>query len=174
MRWSVTRPCGKVVGADAFGAVAAADQRFALGGDLAVRRLFLFVLDARRQHAQGLRLVLVLRAPVLAFDHGAGGKVRDAHGGVGLVDVLPARAGCAEGVDAQVGGIQFHFAHFVRFGQDGDGTGGGMDTALRFGGGHALHAMRAGFEFQHGVGALADDARDDFLVAAHFAQDSRK
>ena len=81
----------KVVGADALGAVAAADQRFALGGNLAVRFLLLFVLDARGQHAHCLRLVLVLRAAVLAFDHGAGRQMGDAHGGVGLVDVLAAR-----------------------------------------------------------------------------------
>ena len=75
----------------------------------------------------------------------------------------------AEGVDAQVGGVELDFAHFVRFGQDGDGAGRGVHASLRFGGGHALHAMRAGFEFQHGIRALADDSGDDFLVAAHFA-----
>ena len=45
-----------------------------------------------------------------------------------------------------------------------------MDATLRFGGRHTLHAMCTGFELQHRISALADDARDDFLVAAHLAQ----
>ncbi|KAG1241291.1 hypothetical protein G6F68_016849 [Rhizopus microsporus] len=43
-----------------------------------------------------------------------------------------------------------------------------MDAALRFGGGHALHAVRTGLELQAPVGAVAVDARDHFLVAAQF------
>jgi hypothetical protein len=46
----------------------------------------------------------VLRALVLALDDDARRQVRDAHGGVGLVDVLAAGAGGAVGVDAQVAG----------------------------------------------------------------------
>jgi hypothetical protein len=63
------------------------------------------VVDARRQHRHGLRLVAVLRAVVLAFDDDAGGQVGDAHRRIGLVDVLAAGARGAEGVDAQVGGL---------------------------------------------------------------------
>jgi hypothetical protein len=43
---------------------------------------------------------LQLRALVLALDDDAGGKVGDADGGVGLVDVLAAGTGGAVGVDA--------------------------------------------------------------------------
>src|SRR5204863_7450659 len=39
-------------------------------------------------------------------------------------------------------------------------------AALRFGLRNALHAMPAGLELEPGVGALADDLRDHFLVAA--------
>ncbi len=166
-------PLREVVGADAFGAVAAADQRFAFGRDLAVRCLLLFVLDARGQHAHGLRLVLVLRAAVLAFDDSAGRDVRDAHGGVGLVDVLAARAGCAKGIDAQLGRIQFHFTHFIGFRQDRHGAGRGVDAALGFGGGHTLHTVRARLEFQYRIRPPPDDARDDFLVATHLARTFR-
>lgn len=35
--------------------------------------------------------------------------------------------------------------------------------------GHALHAMAPRFKLEFGVGAFADDADDDFLVAAEFA-----
>ena len=48
-----------------------------------------------------------------------------------------------------------------------------MHAALRFGGGDALYAMRAGFEFQHRVSTLPNDARDDLLVAAHLARTFR-
>ena len=47
--------------------------------------------------------------------------------------------------------------------------GGGVDAALRFGRGHALHAMRAGLELEMRERAVADDAADDFLVAAVLA-----
>ena len=93
----------------------------------------------------------------------------DADGGVGFVDVLTARAGCAEGVDAQFGGVQLDVFEFVRFGHDGDGTGGGMDTALAFGDGDALHAVAARFEFQTTVRPESDDAGDDFFIAAQLA-----
>jgi hypothetical protein len=63
MRWSVTRPCGKVVGADALGAVAAADQALARRGDLGVLLALLHVLDARGQHRQACALFLCCERP---------------------------------------------------------------------------------------------------------------
>ncbi len=47
----------------------------------------------------------MLRAFVLAFHDNAAGKVRQPHRGIGLVDMLAARAGRAEGVDPEVGGV---------------------------------------------------------------------
>ena len=90
----------KIVGADALGAIARADQRFARGGLLGVLRLNLCVANARHQDSHGFFFVAVLAAVVLAFDHSAGRDVGDAHGGVGFVDVLTACAGRAEGVNA--------------------------------------------------------------------------
>lgn len=54
------------------------------------------------EQPQRLRSVLVLRPLALARDHDARRHVRHAHGAVGRVDVLPARAARAEGVDPQV------------------------------------------------------------------------
>ena len=54
-------------------------------------------------------------------------------------------------------------------GQHGDGRGRGVDAAGRFGVGHALHAVHAGFEFELGEGAAAADFGDDLLEAAHRA-----
>ncbi len=126
----------------------------------------LLVLDARGEHRKRLLAVLVLRARVLAFDHDAGGQVRDADRGVGLVDVLAAGARGAEGVDAHLRRVEHHVVDRVRLGQHGNGAGRGVDAPLRLGLGHALHAVAARLEFEPRVGALAADARDHFLVAA--------
>src|SRR5690606_35228578 len=59
-------------------------------------------IEARLEHAHGGRAVLVLRAVILAGDDDAGGDVGDTHRRIGGVDVLPARAGGAVGVDLEV------------------------------------------------------------------------
>src|SRR5690606_21183167 len=87
----------------------------------------------------------------------------------GFVDVLAAGAAGAVGVDAQVGLVDVDGLDFVDFRQHGHRAGRGVDAALRFGFRHALHAVRAGLEFQVAVDAIAFDARDDFLVATVFA-----
>src|SRR6476659_1113201 len=89
----------EVVGADAVGAVARADEPLPLGGLLRLLLAHLLVLDARGEHAPGLLAVLVLAPRVLAFDHDAGGRVRVAHRRIGLVHVLAAGAARAERVD---------------------------------------------------------------------------
>ena len=159
----------EVVGADALAAIARADLQPARFG---LRRgLFgpLLVEQARLQQRHRARAILVLAALVLALDDDAGRQVRDADRRVGLVDVLAAGAGSAERIDLEVGRIQVDVLDLVHLGQDGDRCGRGMDSALRLGLGHALHAMRAGLELQFREYALAFDARDDFLEAAVFA-----
>ncbi len=111
----------------------------------------------------------MLRALVLALDDDARGQVREAHGRVGLVDVLAAGAGGAVGVDAQVRRIDLLGLDLVDLGQHGHGAGRRVDAALRLRGGHALHAMGAGLELERGVDAAARDAADDLLVAAVLA-----
>ena len=64
----------EVVGADAVGAVAGADEALPLGGLLRRLLALLLVLDARGEDAPGLLAVLVLAARVLALDHDAGGQ----------------------------------------------------------------------------------------------------
>jgi hypothetical protein len=63
----------------------------------------LVVVQAAAQALPGHVAVAVLAAAVLALHHDAGGDVRQAHGRVGLVDVLAAGAAGAEGVGAHVG-----------------------------------------------------------------------
>ena len=81
----------KVVGADAFTAVARTDQRAAMVGRHLIGFAVAFVLDAREQHLHRLVAVAMLRAIVLTLRHDAGRQVRDAHRRLGLVDVLSAR-----------------------------------------------------------------------------------
>ena len=74
----------------------------------------------------------------------------------------------AQRVDAQIGVVDGD-VDVLRLGQHRDGCGRGVDAAGRFGVGHALHAVHAGFVFELGEGAAAADFGDDFLVAAHRA-----
>ena len=107
----------------------------------------------------------MLRTFVLASDDGIGGDVRDANGGFGLVDVLPARATGSVDVDAQIGFVDFN-VDVLCFGQDGDGACRRMDAALAFGCRDALNAVRAGFELEMCVDVGAANHGDDFFVAA--------
>src|ERR1700679_1658777 len=90
----------------------------------------------------------------------------DADGRVGGVDRLAAGAGGAEGVDAEV--LLFDLdVNFFSFGEDGDGYSRGVDAALGFGGGHALHAMNAGLVLHLRVDLVAFDDGGDVLEAAY-------
>src|SRR6185436_4739076 len=62
----------EVVGADALRAVARADQRLAHRSRLRRDLALALVLDPRREHAERLLAVLVLRARILAFDDDPG------------------------------------------------------------------------------------------------------
>src|SRR5882672_4827777 len=133
----------KVISADALGAVPRTDQGLARGGFLG----------------------LVLGAPVLAFHDDAGRQMRHSHGGVGLVDVLAARARGAVGVDSKIRGIQYDVTDCARLGQHRYRASRRVNAALGLRSGDSLDAVAAGFEFEPGVRALPDDAGDDLLVA---------
>src|SRR5258708_15990892 len=84
--------------------------------------------------------------------------------------MLTARARGAKRVDAQIRRIQLDRLDFFQLRKDGHCAGRGMNASLRLGGGHALHAVRSGFEFEQRIRPAADDAADDFLVAAMLAR----
>src|SRR5690606_13153778 len=159
----------EVVGADLGRAVARAHLRLARGGLLGLGLGEAGVEQLGAQQVHGLGAVLVLAALVLAGHHDAARKVRDAHGRIGLVDVLAARAAGAVGVDLEVLVADRDVVHFVGDGHDDDGGGGGVHPALGLGVGHALHAVHAALVLEHAVHAVALDFGHDFLVAAHGA-----
>src|SRR5690606_21057365 len=80
---------------------------------------FQFV-QPRFQHLHGFGPVTVLGAIVLALHHNTGRNVRQAHGRVGLVNVLATGSAGAVGVYTQVGRVDFDFDRVVDFGVDED------------------------------------------------------
>ena len=124
-------------------------------------------LDLEQVH--GLGAVLVLGPLVLAGHHQARGQMGDAHGGIGLVDVLPARAAGAVGVHAEVLVLDLDVVHLVGHGHDHHGGGGGVHAALGLGGGHPLHPVHAALVLEDAVDAVALHLAHDFLEAARGA-----
>src|SRR5689334_25447956 len=91
-----------VVGSNLLRPVAAADLRSPHLGAFVLLLLNAQAEESRAEDFHRLELVLQLRLLVLLADDQAGGKVRDAHRGVGGVYALPARPRRAEDVDADV------------------------------------------------------------------------
>ena len=165
----------KIVGTNAIAAVTATDQAFAHGCVHGSAFGTVFFMDACRQHLQGLRLVAVLATAVLAFGHDTRGQMGDAHGRVGLVDVLATRAAGPVGVNAQVRRVDLDGLQLVGLGQHGHGAGAGVNAALRLCRWYALHPVATRLKAQLAVHAhalrvgCALNAQHHFLVAAQLA-----
>jgi hypothetical protein len=158
-----------VVGADLLAALGGADHAAALGGE---RRLLLLALDleeARSQHLERLRLVLQLRALVLALDDHAARLVQDLDGAVRRVDALTAGAAARGDRDLEVLVVDVHL-DVVGLGQHRHCRGRRVDPALRLGRWHALHPVDAALEAQLRVDLFAADEGDALLVAARRAE----
>ena len=122
------------------------------------------LIEPCAKNAHGLGFVFDLRFLVLLRDDEAGRNVREAHRGISCVHGLPAGAGRAEGIDAQILWLNFD-VDFVGFRQNRDGGRGSMDAALLLGGGHTLDAMDAAFILQLGIDFVALNRGDDFFHA---------
>ena len=147
MRWSVTRRSREVVGADLLRALAGADLRAAVGGELGLLLGELGLVEPRAQDLHRALAVLQLRLLVLHRDDDAGRLVRDPHRGVGRVDRLAARARRAVDVDLEVVRVDLD-VDVLGLGQHRDGRRRGVDAALRLGLRHALDAVRAALELE--------------------------
>ena len=119
---------GLVVGTDLLGTVAVADLALALGTKLCLLLLELHLVQTGAQHLHADLAILNLGALLLRLHHGVGGQVGDAHGGVGGVNALTARARSAVSVDAQVRLVDLD-VDLLGLGKHGDGCRGGLDTA---------------------------------------------
>src|SRR5450631_3266878 len=155
----------KIIGADAFRAVARADLPAPVGRALGVKLAALRVVQLGAQHGHRLGFVFMLRALFLYKDDRAGRQMGDADGGFGLVDVLAAGTLRAHGVDLQIVFVNLD-VNLFHLGQYRDGGSRRVDAAGGFGVGYALHAVHAGFEFELGEHATSAHFGDDFLEAA--------
>jgi hypothetical protein len=126
-------------------------------------------VEARLQHRHRLGAVAVLRAVVLALHDDTGRHVGDADRRVGLVDVLAAGAGGAEGVGAQVGGVDLDLDRVVDFGIDVKAGEAGVAAARGVEGRLAHQAVHAGFGAQEAVGVIALDLDRGAADARHIA-----
>ena len=90
---------GKIVGPNPLIPHAGPHLAPALAGHSLGLLLDRLLIQAGPEDGQGPVLVLILAPLVLALHHGSGGQVGHPDGGLRLVDVLPARAGGAVGVN---------------------------------------------------------------------------
>ena len=158
-------PLRVVVGADLGRTVARRDHRFALRGDFVeVFRVF-EVEDARAQLLESLVEVFQLRFLVLALHDDARGDVRQADGRIGRVDRLAAGTARTEDVLADVVHRDFD-VELLGFGEHGHRCGRGVHAALRFGLGHALHAVHARLVFERPVDVLSRYLQHHLLETA--------
>ena len=158
---------GEVVGADALVAHPAAHLAAALGGHFALLRLHLLLIQPRAEDLQGFFLILQLTPLILALHHHAGGQMGDADGGGGLVDVLSAGTGGAEGVDAQIVSVQLEL-HVIHLRQHCHGDGAGVDAPAGFRLRHPLNPMDAALVFHSGVGSRPVQGKHGLFHAAQF------
>ena len=158
-------PLREVVGAYALVAHTGADLALALGRALGHLPRPLRLVEAGGEYLHGSVLVLVLAALVLALDDRARGQVRDADGALGLVHVLAARAGGAEGVYLQIAGVDVYL-HVADLGQHGHGDGAGVYPASGLRLRHTLDAVDAALVLEARVGAGAFDHEAYLLYAA--------
>jgi hypothetical protein len=91
--------------------------------------------------------------------------VRDAHGGVGGVDVLAALAAGAVGVDAEVFGLDVDDDGVVDLGRDEDAGEAGVAALGGVEGRDADEAMDAGFAGEEAEGEVAGDGEGGGLDA---------
>ena len=115
------------------------------------------LVERRLQHLHRGGAVLVLRTLLLARHDDAGRLVRDADGRIGLVDVLAARSRSTEGVDAEVGIVDFDLDLVIEHGVHEHGGEGGMPPGLRIEGRDPDQAVDALLGPQIPVRVIAGD-----------------
>src|SRR5450759_4842198 len=156
--WIVVRP-------NLFTTLTGADLAAARFAALAGQALLLHLVKACPQDRHCFCLVLKLRLLVLATDDNAGRQVRHTYSRVGGVNALPTRPGGPENVDADVLWTDLHL-DLVDFGQHRYRRGRRVDTPLRLGHGHTLHAVYPALPFEPRVSAAPPHLEDHLLETA--------
>ena len=121
------------------------------------------VKQAGLEHIQGLLLVPVLGALILALRHKAGGQMGDPDGGIGGIHALPARPGRAEDIHTDFRSGNLNVIHLIHFREDGHGCRRSMDAPRGFRHGHTLDPMASGFILEDAVDMGPCDRENDFL-----------
>src|SRR5205085_4658455 len=125
--------------------------------DLGLARLQFALIKPGAQHRECVRPVLVLGPFTLALNDDAARHVGDADRAVGLVDVLPASAGGAIGVDAQVLVVDLDLDLLVDDRVDPDGGKAGVPPRVRIERRYADQAVDAALGFEPAIGVDAAD-----------------
>src|SRR5262249_13869191 len=120
------------------------------------------------QDLHGFIAVFVLRAFILACHHDPRGKVGDAHGGIGGVDVLAAFAAGTVGVHADLFRLNVDFDGVVNFRRNEDAGKGGMAAALLIERRDPDQAVNADLAGQQAVGVVAYHGEGGGLDAGFF------
>src|SRR5687768_1844013 len=91
---------GKIVGPPFFAACSRADLTFAVRGILLSFLLLHLLQETGTENLQGLVLVLLLTASILATDDHASREMHDLDGGISRIDSLPARTSRATNLNS--------------------------------------------------------------------------
>ena len=155
----------EIVGADALIAHTGADLAAALGRDGGFDALLLDLIELGGQHLHTLFAVLHLTALLLTGHDDAGWLVDEAHGGAGLVDVLPACAGRTVDLHFDILGPDIDLG-LLHFRQHRDRRGRRVDAPAGLCLRDALDTVDAGFKFEPRVRARALNFKIGLLHAA--------
>ena len=116
-----------------------------------------------------LGAILVLASLVLALHHDVGRDVGDPDRAVGGVDVLPARAARAEGVDAKLAFVDFDVNFVVDFGINPDAREAGVAARRAVVGRNPHQPVDPALDLEIAVGVLALDQQGRRLDPGLFA-----
>ena len=112
----------------------------------------------------------MLRALVLAGDDDVGGKMGKPHGGIGFIDVLPARAAGAIGIDAQIGLVDLDFDVVVHLGINEHRSERSVTPRVGVERRDAHQPVNAGLGFQITIGIVACHIESNTLHARFFTR----
>ena len=159
-------PLRKIIGANAFTAIAAAHLRMTRRGNLLILFFQFQIVQFGFEQMERLLLVLELALLILNGNDNARRDVRHAHGRVRRINALSAMAAGAIHIHAHIVHIEFDI-HIFRLRQDRYCRSGGMNASGRFRFRYALNTMYPGLVLQFGIGSFSFHHKGGVLNAAN-------